>query len=102
MKNLMEHLRNRKRTAIAVGFLALLALSLWALRPDPALAKAKVLQKQLTGDAGRRLTQEQRRDLWGQFRQTEAKLKPEQRRALENGQRNNGREQLSKYFTLPK
>jgi hypothetical protein len=40
--------------------------------------------------------------LWGQFRQAAGNLKPEQRRALWDGQRSSFREQLSKYFALPK
>ncbi len=47
----MRNALSRKRLAVAAGLLGLLGLSLWVFRTDPALARARALQQQLTGEA---------------------------------------------------
>jgi hypothetical protein len=101
-ENAVVLLRNRKRWGI-MGGVALLLLGLgvayWWLRPDPALAHLRALRDQL---AEASLGGDQRRELWGQFRQEVRQLSPDQRGQLfaDRGQR--FKERLAQYSKLPK
>src|SRR5689334_11182503 len=99
----MNILRDRKRLALVLGVLLLVAGSTGAyyyLRPDPHLAKVQELREKLTGEAGRELPQEQRRELWGQLRAEAEKLTPESRRKLEQEGQRRFMEPIKKYFAL--
>src|SRR5690348_13936946 len=96
----MNRFRSPKRIAIATGLLLILAGSIWAIRhfwPNPHLARAQELRGQLTGDAGRSLSAQERRELWGQLRAEAQKLSPEERRKLWRAQQE---KRLKEYFSL--
>src|SRR5947209_11485374 len=54
----------------------------WALWPNPHLRKIKQLQKELSGEAGRNLSAEERRQKFQQLRAENAKLSPRDRAKL--------------------
>src|SRR5947209_341549 len=95
--------RNRKRLALALGVLALLAMTMGAyyyLRPDPHVAKVQELRQQLMGEGGRNLPPEQRRQLWGQLRAEYDKLPEGERRKMEQEGQRRFMEPIKKYFQL--
>jgi hypothetical protein len=94
-----EHKRLVKWMA-ALAFLAVTGWAVWYFWPDPQLAEARELRAQLTGENGRSLTPEKRRELWGQLRHTMDQLSPEQRRTLGAEQRKARQQQLADYFKL--
>src|SRR3712207_6656419 len=71
------------------------------VRAERQVTKVKDLRDQLTGEAGRKLSPEQRREAWQQFRQEAEKLSPQQREALWADQRKASREKLDRFFKLP-
>src|SRR5260370_40734704 len=92
---------NRKRIALAsVAILLLLAILvvIWCCWPNGRVAAVQQLRAQLAGEAGRKLTADQRRELLGQIRDNVRQLTPLERRELDKERR----EQLKKYFSLSK
>jgi hypothetical protein len=96
---------NGKKWGLALVLLLLLvggAGAYYVFRTDPNLAKALDLQKQMQN---KDLTDEQRRALWGEMRQTFETLTPEQMQQL---RRNRGpdrwaakqQEDMKKYFAM--
>src|SRR5437660_146498 len=84
-----------------VVFLVLLAGTLgayWYLRPDPQLAKVREMGEQMRSEETRKLSREQRRELFGQYRREVEKLSVEQRRQLFAERRNPFQERLEKFF----
>jgi hypothetical protein len=97
----MDLSKNRKRVALAsMAVLLLLAilLAIWYCWPSGRVAAVQQLRAQLAGEAGRKLTPERRRELFGQMRETMRQLTPLERRELDQGRR----EQFKKYFSLSK
>jgi hypothetical protein len=98
-------LNSRRRRLVAVAALLLFLLGIgvvWYFWPDPHLAHAQELRRQLTDESGRNLSAEQRRDLRQQLGAEKRQLSPEQRRKLWADRKNPFREQVKKYFTLSK
>jgi len=96
----MNRFRSPKRIAVLAGTLLVLAGSVWAIKhfwPNRHLARAQELRAQLTGEAGRTLSGEQRRELWGQLRAEAKQLSPEQRRNLWREQQ---QKRMKEYFSL--
>ncbi len=92
---------NRKRIAlVSVAILLLLAILavIWYCWPNGRVAAVQQLRTQLAGEAGRKLSADQRRELLGQIRDNVRQLTPLERRELDKGRR----EQLKKYFSLSK
>jgi hypothetical protein len=92
---------NRSRTVLIVGLLILLAGTLgayWYLRPDPQLAKVREMGEQMRSEETRKMSREQRRELFGRFRKEMEKLSIEQRRQLFAERRNPFQERLDKFF----
>jgi hypothetical protein len=95
---------NRRRITGAgiVLLVGCLALLYWLFRPDPRLARAQELSRQLTGDAARALTEAQRREVRQELRQQMERLTPEQRRALGKERRKVFEDQVARFSTLSK
>jgi hypothetical protein len=97
----MEMPRNRKRITLAslaiLLFLALLAV-VWYCWPNQRVAAVKRLRAQLSGEAGGKLTPDQRRELGSQIRNKIRQFTPLERRELDEERR----EQLRRYFSLSK
>jgi DNA primase len=96
----MEVRDNHKRWLRRGGCLLLAGVAgwtVWHYWPDRHLARAAELRDQLTGEAGRDLSAEERRQLWDQFRQEARQLSPEKRRALFSEQQ---RKRMQEYFAL--
>jgi hypothetical protein len=99
----MRFFRTRTRRLLAGAALLLLLLGVaHVARPDPHLAKVRDLRQQLTGDAGRRLTEQQRREGWRQFREEMKRLSPQQRRALSAERRQRSVERLRRFAKMSK
>lgn len=83
----------RRRVALGIALLLILLVAVvaYSLAPDRQLAKVKQLRTELTGQAARKQSPEQRREQWQQYRREVEKLSPEQREAL-------GREQEQRYY----
>jgi hypothetical protein len=97
--------RKRIRWALlALLLLLLLLLGLGARKRVQASrqeAKVKELRGRLTGEAGRKLSPDQRREAWRQLRRETEKLSPRQRKALAAGRRKAFRDRLGRFFKLP-
>jgi hypothetical protein len=92
---------NKGRTILVVGILMLAAVTLgayWYLRADSQLDRVREMGEQLRSDETRKLSREQRRELFGQFRKEMEKLSIEQRRQLFAERRNPFQERLDKFF----
>lgn len=99
----MQWLKKHKKQAAAV--LLLLLLALWVFNSfagDPQLAKVHELREQLSGDNGKKLTPEQRRELWQQFGDAMKQLSPEQRQQLRQDGQRTFENRVKNFFALPK
>jgi hypothetical protein len=98
----MNMILNRERL-VAAGILivlAILAFSLYRrIRPDPQLAHARELGKQL---ADRSLSADQRRELGKQFREEMQKLSPQQRGDLFKDRQKAMRDRIAGFFKKSK
>ena len=93
---------------IAVAVLLVIGASLWAMWAggiDPEVAKAQRLRAQLTGAETEGMTDQQRREAWGQLREQMRRLSPEQRQRLwgesGGGFRQRMQQQVDDFFDLP-
>ena len=91
-----DHKRWLRRGAYLL-LAGLAAWTTWHYWPDRHLARAAELRDQLTGEAGRNLPAEERRQLWDQFRQEARQLSPDKRRALFSEQQ---RKRMQEYVAL--
>lgn len=88
--------RRRRRWGLVGLFLLLLAVGWWALRPDPQVARARELQKQLfagppTAD---------RKAKFEEFRSAVARLSAGQKRELFAPMREKAKADFDRYFSL--
>jgi hypothetical protein len=90
--------KKRKRITTVALLLVVILAALWYWWPGQRVAAVQDLRAQLTGEAGRKLTPERRRELVGKIRENMRQLTPLERRELDQGRR----EQLKKYFSLSK
>jgi hypothetical protein len=91
----------RKRLAIASAVLLVLLALLVAVCyfcANRRVVAVQQLRAQLTGQAGRTLTPEQRRALWNQMRERMRQLTPSERRELDKERR----QQMKTYFSMSK
>ena len=100
----MWFFRTRRRRLLAAALLLLLLLlgAVHVARPDPHLAKVRALRQQLAGGAGRRLTEQQRREGWRQLRDELKQLSPRQRGALSAERRQRSTERLRRFAKMSK
>jgi hypothetical protein len=101
----MKLLRNRKRLAGALAVLMLFLLGVWAFghyQRGRHLAQVQELRQQLAGEAGRKLSADQRRELRRRFGEELKQLSPDQRRDLTKDRRDAMRDKLRKFFQLSK
>src|SRR5262249_46825275 len=93
------------RLTAAAALILFLLLGVWVFayyRQDQQLARAQELRQQLTGEAGRKLTADQRRDLRKRYGEELKQLSPEQRRELAKNRREAMHDKLKKFFQLSK
>ena len=98
----MDFLREHKRKFIGLGLLLLIAAAFaifWRLRPDPRVAEARELGKQMRNT---NLSADQRRALGKQLRDKVQQLSPAQRRQLFGDRRKAMRERMAGYFKKPR
>jgi hypothetical protein len=99
----MQWVKKHKKLSTAVVLLLLLIL--WLFGPfagDPQLAKVHALREQLRGEDAKKLTPEQRRDLWKQFGQEMKQLSPAQRQELAKDGQRAFENKVKNFFALPK
>jgi hypothetical protein len=94
--------RKQVLTAAAVLAVLLVFLGLWLFRPDPQVAKVQALQRELFGEAGRKLDPAERRQRWQAFNAERQKLTPGQRRDLGAEFRKRRQAEAERYFKLSK
>jgi hypothetical protein len=96
---------NKGRTVLVLATLVLLAGALgayWCMSRDSQLDKVREMGEQLRSEETRKLSREQRRELFGQFRKEMEKLSVEQRRQLFAERRNPFQERIDKFFKASK
>ena len=100
----MEHRTRNRILAAVAGVLAvsLLAWGVSAYRAKARLARVQELSAQLTGEAAKTLSPEQRREQWKQLGQEMKQLAPDQRRAMEAERRKGFEASIDQYFQLPR
>lgn len=92
----MKHL---KRGALAV--LAVLAILLvWLLWPDRKLAQARALRTEMSSEAAKAWTPEQKREKWEQMRTIQKSLSSSQREALSADSRKRRTAELARYAKM--
>jgi hypothetical protein len=89
------------RYALAGLLLLLLLLLTWLAWPDPRLAKAAELRKELFGPAAKKLSDQERRQRWQEYRDLTKGLSPTQRRQLSSEGRREKQREIARYFGLP-
>jgi hypothetical protein len=93
---------SRKLRYTLAGLLLLLLLLLtWLAWPDPRLAKAAELQKELFGPAAKKLSDQERRLRWQEYREVTKGLSPARRRQLSSEGRREKQREIARYFGLP-
>ncbi|MCI0460392.1 MAG: hypothetical protein L0Z62_25855 [Gemmataceae bacterium] len=95
--------KNRKRRALIA--LILLLGGWWAydrLTGDDRPARARELRAQLSGEAGRNLPPDKRRELWKELGATMKQLTPAQRLNLSKEREKEFEKRLAAYFRLPR
>src|SRR5262249_22836561 len=92
----MKDLLRRRKLLLALAVLLLLLAGLWLFRPSARAARVKALQQELFGEAGRKLTPQERREKFQQLRRESAKLTPAERNDVWSAQRKRRREELDR------
>ncbi|VTR94428.1 Putative uncharacterized protein OS=uncultured planctomycete GN=HGMM_F07G10C03 PE=4 SV=1 [Gemmata massiliana] len=82
--------------------LALLVLGgiVWAARPDPHMARAKELQNELFGSAGKNLSAEERKARFTEYREQVKHLNADQKWELSAPARERQKAEMERYFAL--
>jgi hypothetical protein len=92
--------RWRRRAAILFLVLGLAGLA-WAVRPDPHLARARVLQQQLFGPQAKALSADERKARFAEFRGEVKRLSASQKWELSAPMRERQKVEMDRYFALP-
>lgn len=91
--------RWRRWAAVLLLLLGLGGL-VWALRPDPHLARAKELQKELFGPAGKGLAPDERKARFAELRDNVKRLNTDQKWELSAPMRERQRAEMDRYFAM--
>jgi hypothetical protein len=91
--------RWRRRGAIAFLLVGLVGLA-WAVRPDPHLARAKELQKQLFGPQAKGLSADERKARFAEYRGEVKRLSANQKWELSAPVREKQKAEMDRYFAL--
>lgn len=91
--------RKRRYSVAALLFLLLLLLT-WLLWPDPRLAKAAELQKQLFGPDAKKLSDQERRQRFQEYRDLTKGMSSAQRRQLSSGRSREKQREIARYFGM--
>ena len=83
-------------------FLVLLGVSaiVWAVRPNPHLARARALQKELFSPAGKALSPEERKARFAEYREQVRHLTSDQKWELSAPMRERQTAEMSRYFAM--
>lgn len=90
----------KKKSVLALAMLIVVVLLAWLFWPDRKLAQAKALQNELFSPEAKKLSPEQRREKWQEYRGLREKLTPEQKNALSADARKRRQEEMSRYFAM--
>jgi hypothetical protein len=92
----------RKWRRWAAFLLLLLAVGglVWAVRPDPHLARAQALQKELFGPDGKSLSREERKARFAEFRDQVKHLTDDQKWELGAPMREKQKASMDRYFAM--
>jgi hypothetical protein len=91
--------RKRRYSVAALLFLLLLLLT-WLLWPDPRLAKAAELQKQLFGPEAKKLSDQERRQRFQEYRDLTKGMSSSQRRQLSSARSREKQREIASYFGM--
>jgi hypothetical protein len=92
--------RRRRPWLLAFLFLLLLGLGWWAVRPDPQVARARELQRELFAKRPSGPPTEERKAKLKEFRDVMGTLSGDQKRELFEPMRQKAQEDFDRYFTL--
>jgi uncharacterized membrane protein YgcG len=92
--------RRWRRWAAALLLLLGIAGLVWAVRPDPHLARAKELQSQLFGPDGKNLSPDERKARFAEYREQVKHLNDDQKWELSAPMREKQKAELDRYFAL--
>ncbi|MBP3960684.1 hypothetical protein J8F10_36125 [Gemmata sp. G18] len=92
--------RRWRRWAAAVLLVLGLGGLAWAVRPDPHLARAKELQKELFNSGAKNLSPEQRKALSAEYREQVKRLSADQKWELSAPMREKQKAEMERYFAL--
>lgn len=101
----MSFFKNRKHWVLALVVLLLTAGIAWAMRGYQSrkqLAKVKEMGSQLMSADAQKLSPQERRSKWGEFRKESEKLSPAQKESLSQERRQAAQNSLKEFFKLPK
>lgn len=91
--------RRWRRAAVVLLLLALGGLA-WLLRPDPRLARAKELQKELFSGQAKNLSPDERKAKFTEFREQVKQLTADQKWELSAPMRERQKAEMDRYFAL--
>src|SRR5262245_40761320 len=90
----------KRRYLLGALLLLLLFLLTWLAWPDPRMAKAAELRKELFGPAARKLSDQERRQRCQEYRELTKGLSPAQRRQLSSQGRREKQREIARFFGL--
>jgi hypothetical protein len=85
--------------AVLVAVLLLLGV-VQRFRAQAQVERVRRLSSRLTGEDGRKLSEEERREAWRRVREEVGRLSPKQRSALREDRRKASRERLARFFKM--
>jgi len=92
--------RRWRRWAAALLLLLGIAGLVWAVRPDPHLARAQTLQKELFGPDGKDLSPDDRKARFAEYREQVKHLNDDQKWELSAPMREKQKAEMDRYFAL--
>src|SRR5437016_543363 len=101
----MAWIHKNRRTTMVLAALALFLFLFWIVRSnagDEQLENVQALRSQLAGDAGKKLSADQRKDVRQKLGQEMKKLSPQQRQELGKEQRKAMQARMEKFFKSSK
>src|SRR5262249_40189886 len=100
----MKNMTRKRWAAVAAAVVLVLlgAVAAWAFWPNPELARAKALRKDLSGEAGRKLAPEDRRQKWEECRAAQEELSPDRGKEVWEEARKERQAEIDRYFKMSK